>query len=134
MKISGLIRLEVFRYFFAVGGILLTTVFFQYFQIHINPTTVALAFILFVLASATFFGRNPALTASFAAMLCFNYFFLPPFYTWRIADSQNLVAWGAFTVTAIIAGEVSAYARRRADEAERQKLEIEGLYIEPVCN
>lgn len=129
MKFAGLTRSITFRYLIAVGGILLATAFFHYFQINVNMTTVALAFILFVLASATFFGRNPALAASFAAMLCFNYFFLPPFYTWRIADAQNLVAWSAFTVTAIVAGELSAYARRRALEAERRRIEIERLYL-----
>lgn len=63
-------------------------------------------------------------------MLCFNFFFLPPVRTWTISDPQNLVAWGAFTITAIIAGELSAYAGRRALEAEKQKLEVERLYNE----
>ena len=63
-------------------------------------------------------------------MLCFNYFFLPPVRTWTISEPQNLVAWFAFTLTAIVAGELSAYARRRADEATRGKLEIERLYEE----
>jgi two-component system sensor histidine kinase KdpD len=63
-------------------------------------------------------------------MLCFNYFFLPPVHTWTISEPQNLVAWAAFTITAIIAGELSTYARRRAREAERRKVEIEGLYSE----
>lgn len=96
----------------------------------IGPTTVALVFLLVVLFTATFFGRNPALLASFAAMLSYNYFFLPPFLTWHVADTSNLVAWATFTLTAMIAGELSAYARRRADEAERGKVEIERLYGE----
>lgn len=121
---------KVFRYGFAVGGIFVITLLFELFQNQINSTTVALTFLLFVLISATFLGRNPALLASFAAMLSVNFFFLPPVRTWMISDPQNLVAWGAFTVTAIIAGELSAYAKRRADEAEKQKLEIEKLYRE----
>jgi two-component system sensor histidine kinase KdpD len=61
-------------------------------------------------------------------MLCFNYFFLPPVRTFTIADSQNIIAWAAFMLTAIVAGELSAYADRRALEAERQRLEIAKLY------
>ena len=119
-----------FRYGIPIAAILLLALFLGQFQAEINPTTVALAFLLVILASATFFGRNPALLASFAAMLCFNYYFLEPFFTWHIADSSNLVAWGTFTLTAIIAGELSAYARRRAEEAEERKIEIERLYNE----
>lgn len=130
MNISNIIKTKIFRYGFAVSGIFVSAFIFENFQTRINSTTVALAFLLWILISATFFGRNPALLASLAAMLCFNFFFLPPVRTWTISDPQNLVAWGAFTVTAIIAGELSAYARRRALEAEKQKIEIERLYNE----
>ncbi len=106
------------------------TVLLKPVHVQIGPTTVALVFLLVVLFSATYFGRNPALVSSFAAMLSFNYFFLPPYLTWHIADTSNLVAWGTFTMTAMIAGELSAYARRRAEEAERGKIEIERLYGE----
>ena len=92
---------------------------------HVNLTTVALTFLLVVLSAATFFGRNPALLASFAAMLSFNYLFIPPVGTWHISDAQNLVAWAAFTITAIIAGELSSYARRRARESERLYEELQ---------
>lgn len=130
MNFAAVYRSRIFRYGFAVGGIFLLTGVFGAFQNQVNATTVALAFLLFILVAATFFGRNPALIASLAAMLCFNFFFLPPYHTWTISEPQNLVAWGAFTVTAIIAGELSAYARRRATEAERQRIEIENLYNE----
>lgn len=130
MNVSNIIESKIFRYGFAVSGIFVSAFIFENFQTRINSTTVALAFLLWILISATFLGRNPALLASLAAMLCFNFFFLPPVRTWTISDPQNLVAWGAFTVTAIIAGELSAYARRRALEAEKQKIEIERLYKE----
>ncbi len=94
----------------------------------VNATTVALCLLIVILSSATFFGRNPALVASLAAMLVFNYFFLPPYGTWHIADPHNLVAWAAFTITAIIAGELSAYAQRRAVEAERLYSELETAF------
>jgi len=130
MNFSGLISTKIFRYGFAAGGIFVLTLAFELSQVRINSITIALTFLLFILISATFFGRNPALLSSLAAMLCFNFFFLPPVRTWIISDPQNLVAWGAFTITAIVAGELSAYARRRAEEAETQKIEIERLYGE----
>ncbi len=111
-------------------AVLLITALLEPFHREINSTTIAFAFLLIVLFSATFFGRNPALFASLMAMLCFNYFFLPPVRTWTISEPQNLVAWFTFTLTAIVAGELSTYARRRAEEAERRKLEIERLYQE----
>lgn len=118
----------ILRYVAPVLAILAATALLEIFHSRINPTTVALAFILIILLAATFLGRNPALLASLAAMLCFNYFFLPPVRTFTISDPQNLVAWVAFVLTAIVAGELSAHARRRAEEAEQQRLEIAKLY------
>ena len=130
MRFPDIFSSKVVRYSFAVAVVLVSTLLLGTLGSHVNPTTVALTLLLCVLFTATFFGRNPALLASLVAMLSFNYFFLPPVYTWTISDSQNLVAWAAFTITAVIAGELSTYARRRAREAEKRKIEVEELYSE----
>jgi len=116
------------RYGASVAAVLLIALALNLGAAVINSTTVALALLLVVLAAATFFGRNPALLSAFVAMLCFNYLFLPPLGTWHISDPQNLVAWAAFTITAIIAGELSAYAGRRAKEAERLYDELQKAF------
>lgn len=100
------------------------------FRPYLNSTEVALALLLVVLITSTVFGSRAGLAASFVGILCFNFFFLPPYYTFTIADPQNWVAFGVFIITALIAGQVSGYASRRAEEAEAQKLEIERLYKE----
>ena len=46
---------------------------------HVNAATVSLALLLNVLFIATRWGSLPALAASVVAMICFNYYFLPPF-------------------------------------------------------
>lgn len=125
-----ILQKRFFRYFIAIAAILLAMAFLLAFREKVNATTVALAFLLVVLFIATFIGRNPALVASVIAVLCFNYYFLHPVGTWTIAEWENLIAWASFTITAVTAGEISAYARRRAEEAERQKDEIKRLYDE----
>lgn len=128
MRLKTIFRSRSLRYGVSVASVLAVTCVLVLLRDAINSTTVAFALLLLVLSSATFFGRNPALLASFIAMLCFNYFFLPPYHTWTISDPQNLVAWAAFTITAIIAGELSAYARRRARESERLYDELQSAF------
>jgi two-component system sensor histidine kinase KdpD len=100
------------------------------FTTHINQTTVALALLLVVLFIATRFGSKPAVLAAIAGVLSFNFFFLPPVGTLTIADPDNWIALAAFLVTAVTVGELSARARRRAEEAEAGRREIERLYSE----
>lgn len=119
MNLEKIVRSKPLHYVISAAVILLATAALGSVTDHVNSTTAALTLLLVVLSSATFFGRNPALLASFIAMLCFNYFFLPPFHQLTIAEPPNLIAWAAFTLTAIVAGELSAYASRRARDAER---------------
>jgi K+-sensing histidine kinase KdpD len=97
---------------------------------HVNSTTVALALLLAVLFIAARWGSMPALFASLLAMLYFNYFFLPPFQTLTIAAVDNWIALTAFLVTAVTAGQLSARARRRTEEAESGRRQIQQLYSE----
>src|SRR6476620_535108 len=63
-----------------------------------NAATVSTSFLLVVLLVAASSTLAAAIAVSLAAMLCFNFFFLPPVATFTIADPQNWVALGAFLV------------------------------------
>jgi K+-sensing histidine kinase KdpD len=127
---SSLLQRRLAHYVLAALGIGVATILLAPFRTHINSTTVALALLLFVLFVATLWGSGPALLASALGMLCFNYFFLPPYHTLWIATPDNWIALAAFLLTAITAGQLSARAKRRAEEAESGRLEIERLYAE----
>jgi K+-sensing histidine kinase KdpD len=117
-------------YLVALIGVVSMTLLLSPFHNHINDTTISLALLLVVLVVATIFGSRPALFASILGLLCFNFFFLPPVYTFTIAEPQKWVGFAAFLVTALIAGQLSSYARRRAEESEQRRQEIERLYNE----
>jgi len=117
-------------YLVAASGIAATTAVLKLFSSHVNATTVALALLLVVLLVATWYGARPAVVASLLGVLCFNHFFLPPFGTLAIAAPDNWVALITFMVTAITVGQLSARAKRRAEEADAGRREIERLYEE----
>lgn len=96
----------------------------------LNPTSTGFALLLIVLFTATALGSGPALLASLIGVVCFNFFFLPPYGTLSISDPQNWVALGAFLITALTAGWLSASVRTRAEEAEAGQVEIKRLYEE----
>jgi len=93
-----------------------------------NQTTVALSFLLAILAVSAVWGMVVSVFMSVAAMLTFNYLFLPPIGKFSIADPQNWVALGAFLVTSIMGSQLSARIRKEADEAHSRRREIERLY------
>ena len=117
-------------YAVAALSVVVLTLLLKIVGTHVNAATVSLALLLNVLFIATRWGSLPALFTSILAMLFFNFFFLPPLGTFTIAATDNWVALLAFLVTAVTAGQLSASAKRRAEEAETGKREIERLYAE----
>ena len=97
-------------------------------MVPVNPTTAGFLFLVAILLIATKGGLVESTIASVAAMLCFNFFFLPPIGTLTIADPQNWVALFAFLATSLTASQLSARAKRRAVEAEERRGEVERLY------
>jgi two-component system sensor histidine kinase KdpD len=113
-------------------GVAIATVagiaYFYRHVLHVNQTTVALSFLLAILAVSAVWGMAVSVFMSIAAMLTFNYLFLPPVGTFTIADPQNWVALFAFLVTSIMGSQLSARIRKKADEAHHRRREVERLY------
>src|SRR5580700_2465964 len=114
---------------FVVASILLASITFGYSKLlHVNQTTVALSFLLAILAVSAAWGMVVSVYMSVTAMLLFNYFFLPPVGTFTIADPQNWVALFAFLCTSIMGSQLSARIRKEADAAHGRRREVERLY------
>ncbi len=95
---------------------------------HVNPTTVALTYLLTVLTISALWGLRYAVFMSVMATLAFNFFFLPPVGTFTVADPQNWVALAAFLATAVIASHLSERIRDEAHKADERRQEVERLY------
>jgi len=99
-----------------------------FFLLHVNALVAGFAYLLVVLIVAARWGLLESTMTSLAAMLCLNFFFLPPILTLTIADPQNWVALFVFMATSITATQLSSRARQRTIEAQARQTEVERLY------
>jgi len=120
--------LRVLSRFAACAVVLFVVVHLYTAIIHVNPTTVALTFLVFVLIVSALWGLRYALFTAFVATAAFNYYFLPPIGTFTIAGTQNWIALLAFLTTAVIASQLSDRARKQTEEAISRRRELERLY------
>jgi two-component system sensor histidine kinase KdpD len=89
---------------------------------------VDLVFLTAVVGVAVRFGLLPSLLASIAASLCYNYFFLPPIYTFTITDPTNIAAFFFFMLIALLVSNVAARVRTQAVSATERARTTEYLY------
>ncbi len=92
-------------------------------------SNVALVFLTSVLASAIVYGLWPSLFACLASALAYNFFFLPPLYTFTIADRENVVALFFFAVVAVIASNLASRVRDQAVTSRERAATTENLYL-----
>lgn len=115
------------RWLVAALGLAGIVTLYHHWQ-HVNPTTVALTLLLFILLLGANWGLRYAFAASLAATACYNFFFLPPVGTFTIVDPQNWLALFAFLFTSVVASRLSARVREEATEAKRTQREVEVLF------
>jgi two-component system, OmpR family, sensor histidine kinase KdpD len=112
----------------AALGIVIGIALLYHEVIPVNATTVALTFLLAILAVSTVWGMAVAVAMSLAAMLAFNYYFLPPTGTFRVANAEDWVALLAFLAVAVISSHLSTRARQKAADASARQRDMEKLY------
>ena len=89
-----------------------------------NPTIAALSFLLVVFVAAAQSTLRVAIVASVVAVACFNFFFLPPYGTFTIADPQNWFALFTLLVASVLVSRLSSQVRARAREALARRDEL----------
>jgi two-component system sensor histidine kinase KdpD len=114
---------------FAQSAAMVSAIVFVFFRwLHVNPATVGFTLLLAVLFISAAWGLRYAIFAAILGTVAYNYFFLPPLFTFTIADPQNWVALIAFLITAVVASQLSERARRSANYADQRRREVERLY------
>jgi two-component system, OmpR family, sensor histidine kinase KdpD len=90
--------------------------------------SISLVFLTAVLASAIAWGLWPSMFTAVVSMLAYNFFFLPPLYTFTIAEPENVLALFFFLVVAVIVSNVTARARSQIVTARSRAKTTAELY------
>ena len=111
----------------ALGGLPLLTLGLANLRHHLGLPSDLLLYLVLVVGVAIIGGWWPALIAAIGASLFVNWYFTPPFYTFTIAELQNVLALIVFLVVAGAVSWVVDVAARRRTEAGRSRSEAEAL-------
>ncbi len=119
---------ELGPYLFATLAVALALGAAELVDYWIGVENVDLVFLTAIVGIAVRFGLLPSLFASVLSALCYNFFFLPPIYTFTIADPHNIAAFALFTLVAVLVSHVAARGRLQAVTAQARVRTVESLY------
>jgi two-component system, OmpR family, sensor histidine kinase KdpD len=115
-------------YVAALGAVALVSVLIGLVLGRMPIANISMLYLIAVLAIAVVCGSWPAVVASVAAFLAFDFFFVEPVHTFTVSDPEEWISLLLFLLTAIVTGQLAAGQRRRAQEAEQREHEAVVLY------
>jgi two-component system sensor histidine kinase KdpD len=110
------------QYLFAAGAVAAMGILNLALVKFTGPRVPGLAFLLVVVLLALKVGRGPVLLAGALSAVAWNYFFLPPRFTFVIATVEDGILFGLYFIVAIVLGQLVARIRLQ-EEAERRREE-----------
>jgi two-component system sensor histidine kinase KdpD len=91
-------------------------------------SNIVMLFLLTVVGVALFYGRGPAVFAAFVGVALFDFFFVPPRFSFAVSDVQYLLTFAVMLVVALVVGQLTAGLKVQAASAMERERRVRGLY------
>ncbi len=112
----------------ALGGVVLVTSVIAVAHLYPRIPTISFVYLLVIVALASTRGLYAASLGSLLAVLAFDYFLVPPLYTFVVFKVEDLLTLCVFLVTAVMTSQLASAQRRSAQEARSRERELRLLY------
>jgi two-component system sensor histidine kinase KdpD len=102
--------------------------FLMYPYFHLS--NLMMMYLLGVVLTATSCGRGPAILVSLLSVLAFDFFFVPPRFSFTVEEAQYIVTFAVMLVVSLIISHLTTQMRQEAEMArlqERQATAMHGL-------
>jgi two-component system sensor histidine kinase KdpD len=96
--------------------------------LHFPISTVGFMYLVVVVMAALTYGIWQATFLSLVAVSFLNYFFIPPTFSFVVADSRNWIALVSFQVCALLVSRLSSREQKIARDANQQRIQTKKLY------
>jgi two-component system sensor histidine kinase KdpD len=94
----------------------------------VEPTNLVMIYLLMIMLVALRFGLGPSLYASVLGVLSFDFFMIPPYYTFAVSDLRYLFTFVTLLIVGLLTSSLAVRARDQAEVAQRRTLLTSELY------
>lgn len=120
VAVSGLLAAA----FVSVISSALGFVLFGREQLH----NVVMLYLLGILLISSRYGLVPSIFAAFLSVAGFDFFFIPPFFTFAVADLRHTVSFGVMFLVAVLTSGLTARVKSQAQAARDREARTQALY------
>jgi two-component system, OmpR family, sensor histidine kinase KdpD len=112
----------------SVGGIAAATLVATLMFRHFTLVDLAMVYLLGIVLVASQVGRGPTLLATLLGVAAFDFFFIPPFYTFTVNDVRYFVTFAVMFFVAFVISRLTLRVREQAESARQRERRTAALY------
>ena len=94
----------------------------------VSPTNMVMIYLLAVVFAAVRLGRDPAIITAILSVLVFDFFFVPPHYTFAVADSEYMLTFLGLLTVGVVISTLVARGKERAEVMQTREIQTTSLY------
>jgi two-component system sensor histidine kinase KdpD len=95
---------------------------------YVTQVDLAMVYLLGIVFTASFAGRGPSFLATLLGVAAFDFFFVPPFYTFAVSDVRYLFTFGVMFIVAFVISSLTLRVREQAHAARQREKSTAALY------
>jgi two-component system sensor histidine kinase KdpD len=95
---------------------------------HVDLTNIAMLYLLGMAAAGLWLGRGPSTLAAIANTAAFDYFFVPPRFSFMVIDARYFVTFGVMLLVALIIANLMIAVREQTAAADARERHTAALY------
>src|SRR6266851_619144 len=112
----------------AIGIVALCTAVAWVMFSHVGLSNLIMVYLLGVVAVATRSSRGPTVLASVLSVATFDFFFVPPYFSFAVSDTQYLITFAVMLLVALVISGLTVRTRAQADAARNRERRTAALY------
>ena len=116
------------RYVWALGACAVTTAIALALVPYFDLANLVMLFLLSVVLAGMRWGRGPGVLAAFVNVAAFDFFCVPPRFSFAVSDAQYLLTFAIMLAVALIIGQMTAGLRYQARVAAYREERSRALY------
>lgn len=127
-RLTGMQDVGPVGYLASIAMVAAATLLCNQARPYLSPVNMVMAYLLVVVLAALFLGRRPAVLSAFLGVLAFDFFFVPPRFSFSVADKEYLLTFLSLFSVGLVISSLVAKARERLDALKVRERQTASLY------
>lgn len=89
---------------------------------------IVMVYLVGIVVVAIRYGRGPSVLASLLSVLAFDFFFVPPYLTFAVSDTEYVVTFGVMLLVALTISRMTVRIKEQAEIARERERRTSSLY------